>query len=280
MNIPILYEDKDVLVINKPAGLVVHSDGRTMEPTLVDWILEKYPEMKNVGEPLRVELGIKNNELGINSEGKDSSVSSDHNSKFQIPNSIIPRPGIVHRLDRDTSGVLVIAKNQETFEFLKKQFQDREVEKSYRAFVYGIVKEDEGVIDRPIARSRKDFRMWSAQRGARGQEREAVTEYKVLGRIPAARRGGDGNSGFSFLELKPKTGRTHQIRVHLKAINHPVVCDSLYAPKREPAFGFTRLALHAFSIKFTLPSGKQISVEASYPDDFKVAVKTLTLESK
>ncbi len=240
MNISILYEDKDVLVVNKPAGLVVHADGRTEEPTLVDWILENYPNIKDVGEPTKLSNG-----------------------------EIIVRPGIVHRLDRDTSGVLVVAKKQPAFLFLKQQFQDRTLQKTYRAFVYGEPKQEEGIIDRPIARSRKDFRLWSAQRGAKGVEREAITEYKVLAR----------HKGFSFFELKPKTGRTHQIRVHLKAINHPVVCDKLYAPKQKPALGFTRLALHSLSIEFTLPSGKPIKVEAPYPEDFKKALKTFGLES-
>ncbi|MES2087987.1 MAG: RluA family pseudouridine synthase [Patescibacteria group bacterium] len=279
LHVSILYEDKDVLVINKPAGLVVHADGRTTEPTLVDWILEHYPKIKEVGEPLKVDSRFKIQDSG---EGKAQGVpDSIPESKILNPESVIYRPGIVHRIDRDTSGALVIAKNQKTFLFLKQQFQDREVEKSYRAFVYGVVKADEGVIDRPISRSRKDFRMWSAQRGGKGAEREAVTEYKVLARIPVAagKIGGD-SEGFSFLELKPKTGRTHQIRVHLKAINHPVVCDTLYAPKREAAFGFTRLALHAFSIKFILPKGKQVSVEAPYPKDFINALEQIGLALK
>lgn len=271
--ITILYEDENVLVVNKPAGLVVHADGRTDEITLVDWILQNYPEMKDVGEPLIVknELRIKNQELGQEQEKGNSVLAS-------TPNPIIYRPGIVHRIDRDTSGVLVIAKNQKTFEFLKSQFQEREVEKVYQALVYGVVKGDDGVIDRPITRSRKDFRLWSAQRGGRGVEREAVTEYKVLKRITATKGGGE--NGFSLLELRPKTGRTHQIRVHLKAINHPVVCDTLYAPKRECAFGFSRLALHALSIEFTLPTGKKLKVEAPLPDDFKNAVAGLDIEKE
>lgn len=240
--IEILYEDKDVLAVNKPAGLVVHADGRTEEKTLADWILENYPKIKDVGEPTKLANG-----------------------------DLIIRPGIVHRIDRDTSGVLIIAKNQKTFLFLKDQFKEREVEKSYRAFVYGEVKGEEGIIDRPITRSRKDFRLWSAQRGGQGEGREAITEYKVLGRISASQAKSKGETGFSLLELHPKTGRTHQIRVHLKAINHPVVNDPLYAPKRETAFGFKRLALHAYSIKFSLPSGKQLLVEAPYPEDFEKA---------
>ncbi|MCC7004681.1 RluA family pseudouridine synthase [Candidatus Nomurabacteria bacterium] len=230
MNPQILYEDKDVLVLNKPAGLIVHSDGRTKEKTLSDWILEKYPNIKEVGEPLTLSNGVK-----------------------------IYRPGIVHRLDRETSGALVVAKNQDTFNFLKKQFQGREIRKIYNAFVYGEMKDDEGVIDRPIGKSRKDFRMWSAQRGARGEMREAVTEYKVL------KRGG----GFSFIEVSPKTGRTHQIRVHMKAINHPVVCDKLYAPKQPKSLGFDRLALHSRNISFTMPNGQNKTVEAPLSQDFQ-----------
>jgi 23S rRNA pseudouridine1911/1915/1917 synthase len=243
LSIEILYDDTDVLVVNKPAGLVVHPDGHTVERTLCDWILENYPELKNVGEPLKM-------------------------------NNSIPRPGIVHRLDRETSGALVIAKNQNVFLFLKKQFQDRVIEKNYRTFVYGVMKNDNGVIDRPIARSKNDFRKWTAERGKRGEERQAVTEYQVLGRIPAAVSENGDESGFSFLDVFPKTGRTHQIRVHLKAVSHPIVCDKLYAPKKERALGFNRLALHAFSIKFALPSGKDMKIEAPYPEDFK---KALTL---
>ncbi len=254
LSVPILYEDKDVLVINKPAGLIVHTDGRTEEPTLVEWLLKHYPKIKGVGD-----LSMANGQMLNVSDAE--------------------RSGIVHRLDRETSGALVIAKNQSAFTFLKKQFQGREVEKNYRAFVYGQLKNDTGVIDRPIARSRKDFRLWSAQRGARGEEREAVTEYKMLGRFrPAPPAAGGAGESFSFLEVKPKTGRTHQIRVHLKAVNHPVVCDKLYAPKRDCALGFKRLALHALSIAFTLPSGKHIKVEAPYPEDFKQALKKFNQE--
>lgn len=236
MTVPTLYEDDHVVVVNKPSGLVVHSDGRTGEPTLADWVLEHYPGTKDVGEPL-VRDGVT-----------------------------ILRPGIVHRLDRDTSGVLVIAKDQKTFGHLKRQFQEREVTKVYHAFVYGDVKKDEGVIDRPIGKSKKDFRQWSAQRGARGEMREAITEYRVLG------RGG----GASYLEVRPATGRTHQIRVHLKAIHHPVVCDPLYAPKQPALLGLSRLALHASSLTFTLPSGKALTVEAPLSDDMRAALAALT----
>ena len=250
MDIEILYEDKNIVAINKPAGLVVHSDGRTTEKTLVDWILSKYPDIKEVGEPLHLRPEhIKGGEA----------------------EKIIYRPGIVHRLDRETSGTLVIAKNQEAFNHLKEQFQERETKKIYHAFVYAEMKEDDGVIDRPIARSRKDFRLWSAQRGARGEAREAITAYKVLKRTDV----GNINAGFTYIEVRPKTGRTHQIRVHMKAINHPLVCDSLYAPKQKAALGFKRLALHARSLEFTNLAGKVITVEAPFPEDFLNAQKKM-----
>ncbi len=241
MQIPILYEDNDVVIVNKPAGLVVHADGRTKEKTLVDWILERYPGMEEIGEPLRL--------------AKPRS--------GQATEEIIHRPGIVHRLDRETSGAMVIAKNQDSFIRLKGQFQDREVHKIYHAFVYGVMKNDEGTIDRPITRSKKDFRLWSAQRGGRGEEREAVTDYRVMER----------SDKFTFVEVMPKTGRTHQIRVHFKAINHPVLCDKLYAPKQKSALGLKRLALHAYSIEFVKGNREKITIEAPYPDDFKAAIK-------
>ena len=254
MNPVILYEDDSTLAVNKPAGLVVHSDGlnraksavgrtsqnevlgKTEEKTLVDWLVAKYPEVKNVGEP------------GRNSEGEE-----------------VLRSGIVHRLDRETSGVMLVAKTQNAFENLKKQFQNHKIQKIYHAFVFGEVKNDSGIIDRPIGRSNKDFRMWSAQLGARGEMRVAVTEYKVLNR----------HNGYSFLEISPKTGRTHQIRVHMKAINYPLVGDSLYAPKKENLFGFKRLALHSYKITFKDTSGKSHTVSAPHPEDFKKAINLL-----
>jgi len=240
MKIPILYEDKDVVVINKPAGLIVHPDGKSKEKSLVHWILEKYPSVKNVGEPLILDDGTK-----------------------------ILRPGIVHRIDKDTTGALIIAKNKKSYEFLKEQFQNRKVHKVYHAFVYGLIKEDRGMIDRVIGRSPNDFRKWSAQRGARGEMREAVTYFKVLNR----------KNNITFVEVMPKTGRTHQIRVHFTAINHPVVHDDLYASRffleQRNWLGFKRLALHAHELEITLPSGKLLSVIAPYPKDFEEAVKKI-----
>jgi 23S rRNA pseudouridine1911/1915/1917 synthase len=246
MNIPIVYEDSDVVVINKPSGLLVHPDGTSQGPTLVDWILKHNPQAKN----------IKDTYVPAGKGG-----SSLPTTNYQLQTKF----GIVHRLDRETSGVLVIAKNQQTFLHLKKQFQERTVKKVYNAFVYGVLKDDKGVIDRTIGKSTKDFRLWSAQRGARGALRDAVTEYRVLKR---------GNE-VTYVEVRPKTGRTHQIRVHFKAIHHPVVCDALYAPKMPCLLGFTRLALHARSIAFTLPGGTGVAAEAPLPDEFERALASL-----
>lgn len=247
MDIPVLYEDADVLVLNKPAGLLVHADGRSKEPTLADWLRMHYPETEGVGEPNR-------------GSGPAAHESSD-----------AERSGIVHRLDRETSGVLVVGRNQTAFIRLKKQFQRREVQKTYHACVYGRVKHDDGVIDRPIARSRRNPVLWSATRGRKGKEREAVTEYRVL------HRGGN----HTFLELFPLTGRTHQIRVHLKAINYPVVCDKLYAPSRPCELGFSRLALHSRVVSFVSPTGGQrVRVEAPYPPDFENALAQVIREEK
>ncbi len=232
----IVYEDKDILAINKPSGLVVHSDGKTKEANLVDWLLLKYPEIEKVGEH------------GRNSEGEE-----------------FLRSGLVHRLDRETSGVMLVAKTQKAFEFLKKQFQDREVKKTYHAIVVGEVKNDSGVIDRPIGRSGSDFRKWSAQRGARGEMREAVTEYKVLSR----------KDGHTLVEVFPKTGRTHQIRVHFKAINYPLIGDPLYAPKYKDDLGLGRLGLHSYTVSFLDMEGKTRTIKAPYPEDFEMVVKAL-----
>lgn len=229
----ILYEDDHILMVNKPAGLVVHSDGKTDEETLVDWVLTQYPEMRHVGEPMQRD--------GI----------------------LIERPGVVHRLDRETSGVMVLAKDQETFLFLKNQFQNREISKTYQAVLWGNIKNDTGTIDAPIGRSGKDFRQWSAMRGARGNLREAITDYKVLARFE------EGGEKFVFVEAYPKTGRTHQLRVHFKYLGNPIICDGLYASSRPHVLGFDRLALHARSLTLHLPGGVQKTFEAPYPDDFQ-----------
>lgn len=258
MKVKILFEDKNVLVIDKPAGVSVHADARmTKEKTIADFILENYPSLKNVGEPMTVEYGGEKVE--------------------------IKRPGIVHRLDKETSGVLIVAKNQKTFEFLKDQFQNHTIKKVYRAFVYGYVSDPKaslatgkrGVINVPIGRSPRDIRMWTAGRGARQPVREAVTEYVILNKFSDQKKKDSSvEHQFSYVELYPKTGRTHQIRVHMRYINHPVVSDPLYRGAKELELGMKRLALHAYSITFRLPSGELKTVEAPLPADFKKAIKS------
>ena len=183
------------------------------------------------------------------------------------PDGAIARPGIVHRLDKDTSGVLILAKNHRAYKFLKKQFQESKIKKVYQAIIYGDLKNDSGIIDRPIGRSRDEFTAKATGTQARGEMREAVTYYKVLKRF----------RDYSLLELRPKTGRTHQLRVHLKSVSHPIVCDAVYAKGRPCLPGLKRQALHALSIEFKLPSGKNIKVESPLPADFKKALANLSI---
>jgi 23S rRNA pseudouridine1911/1915/1917 synthase len=247
MNIEVLFENNHLLVINKPSGLVVHSDGKTDEPTVVDWILEHYPDIQGVGEDMN------------------------------IGDLIISRPGIVHRIDRDTSGCLVIAKTQESFEHIKQQFKDRKVQKTYQALVYGNIKKDSGEITEPIGKSKKDFRMKMAGRGARGTLRDALTEFAVLKRLEDATSVDKQGQTlkYTLVELKPKTGRTHQLRVHLKYINHPIVSDSLYKGKRDQALGLERTALHAQRIELTDIDGTQVVASAELAGDIKKALEVL-----
>ncbi len=251
-SIQILYEDADCVVIDKPSGLMVHPDGRARGPFLTDWVTQKYPQAVSVGEHART------------SEGET-----------------LLRPGIVHRLDRETSGALIVAKTAAGHASLKKQFQDRTVSKRYLAFVWGEMKEDFGTITRPIGRSSSDFRKWSAQRGARGDLREAETYWeKIKNQIYPAKAGQakikiDGQEvegAFSLVEVEPKTGRTHQIRVHFLAIQHPVVGDMLYAPNKPYALGFKRTALHARSVEFDSPeTGQRVKSVSPLPADFAAA---------
>ena len=190
MKIKVLYEDANILAIDKPSGV------------LVDAISKKYPNFI-----------------------------------------------LAHRLDRETSGAMLLAKNKKAHETLKSQFQARTVKKIYNAIVSGFVTRDHQIINKPIGRSPSDFRRWLAGRGARGTMRDAVTEYKVLKRFT------DNGIKFTYLEVKPKTGRTHQIRVHMKYLNHPVVCDSLYNPTGPCPKGIKRMALHAKSIEFSALGG-------------------------
>lgn len=228
----IVFEDENILVVNKPEGLLTHADLKAKEFTLSDWFVKYFPRAHNVGEPLQTKTGQK-----------------------------IARHGIVHRLDKETSGIILLAKNQNAHGFLKEQFQKNQIKKTYLAYVHGRLKNDRGTINLPIGRSPSNFKKRSAERGARGKLREATTHYFVLAR----------SDHFTYLNVQPETGRTHQIRVHLKAIGHSVVCDKLYGPQIKCALGFKRLALHAGEITFRNLDGRPILLKADLPEDFKIA---------
>lgn len=240
MKISVVYEDDDVLVINKPSGIRVHTDAHADDPTVVDWFLARCPEAKGVGEQQLLENGEK-----------------------------LERSGVVHRLDRETSGVLILAKNQPAFEHLKAQFKDRIAKKEYRAFVYGTMKDNWGTIDRAIGRSASDPRKRSAQRGAKGVMRDAQTDWELIGQ----------SFTHAYLKLRPKTGRTHQLRVHLKALDRPIVMDPLYAPEHHrtmmDTLGFDRLALHAHMLELVLPHGEEERFIAPLPQVFEIAAENL-----
>ena len=236
----VIYEDRDIIVVNKPAGIVVHPDGRTKEYSVAEWFVGKYPEAKDVGEKI-----------------------------IQKDGSIIERPGVVHRIDRDTSGALLLAKTQAGYECLKDQFQARTIDKKYFAFLYGKLNDDHGTISFPISRSTSDFRKWVAltriqNSEGRGELRDAVTYFQVMARLPAT----DGHQGATLVEAKPKTGRTHQIRVHFKALQRPVVKDPLYAVGKPSMLGLTRLALHAREVVFKDLEGVSHTSRAPFPEDF------------
>jgi len=225
----IIYENKDLLVVNKPAGISVHPDKNNQSKTLIQEILKTHPEIKNVGDEPEI------------------------------------RPGIVHRLDKDTSGVLIVAKNQSAFEYLKKQFQARNIKKTYLVLVAGSMKQKNGIIDLPIGRSRTSPLRRLASLKARGTLREAVTEYKVLKNFRE----------YTLLEATPLTGRTHQIRVHFKAIGYPVACDKLYTKNPKCPFGLGRQFLHANSVELTLPDGSRARFEADPPEDLEKTLQGL-----
>lgn len=234
----IIYTDDDIIVINKPPGVATHGGKTVSRPTVADFLLAQFPEIVSVGDDQ------------------------------------INRPGIVHRLDKDTSGVMVAARNKQAFEALKELFKNHKVEKVYWAIVCGVPRASEGTISAPIGRLAANPLKRGIEQGRsriRGA-REAVTHYRVL-------KKGDL---YSLVELKPKTGRMHQLRVHLKSIGHPVACDRLYGgknvccPQGASRTGIVdavsnRQLLHARSLSFSFPEGKRLFFEADVPDDFALA---------
>lgn len=238
MELPILFENDTIVAVDKPAGVMTHPDGKNTEETVSDWFAAHYPDSKEVGERQRFQDGTE-----------------------------AARPGIVHRLDRETSGVLVLAKTPEAHTFLKEAFQNRDAKKTYLAFVYGVPKEQKGTIEFAIGRSRKDFRLRSAQPKAKGTLRDAITRYERIGQ--------DDEGKHALLYCFPETGRTHQIRVHLKAIHHPVVGDPLYASGRPLDLGFNRLGLHAYRLDIPLQGGGRQVLEAALPPELAPAAAAL-----
>ncbi|MCZ2075122.1 MAG: RluA family pseudouridine synthase [Bryobacteraceae bacterium] len=220
----ILYEDQDLIAVNKPAGVVVHAGAGRHSGTLVNALLHRFRNLSTVAGDLR--------------------------------------PGIVHRLDRQTSGVLLVARTDFAHRRLAHQFASREVRKTYLALVHGNVRADAGKVEKPISRDPVRRTRMSVKSG-RG--REALTEYRVLERF----------EGFTLLEVRIATGRTHQIRVHMAAIGHPVAGDRLYgAPRSEPLT--ERFFLHAQQILFHSPStGAEITLEAPLPEELKLWIERL-----
>lgn len=220
LSLDVVYEDRELLVINKPPGLTVHPGSGRPSGTLVNAVLARIPELAGVGSALR--------------------------------------PGIVHRLDKDTSGLLVVAKTPEALLALQRQVASRSVSRSYLALVHGAVPVQEGTISAPIGRHpRHRTRMTVHPRG-----REAITRYRVIERFPR----------HTLVEVQLVTGRTHQIRVHLAHIGHPVAGDPVYAGRRDD-LQIGRQALHAYRLRFRHPTrGEEVAFEAPLPEDFLAAL--------
>lgn len=256
-NIPlnIVYEDEFLAVINKPAGMVVHPGAGVNSGTLANAVAYHF------------EFQIPNSKFQI-SEGEDNPGSEIWN----LESGMKDRVGIVHRLDKDTSGLIVVAKDEQTHEALATQFRDRKVEKRYVALVHGSPRENSGTIDRPIARDRwHRTKMTVAANG-----RNALSIWKVRQRFEK----------FTLLEIEIKTGRTHQIRVHLASINHPVVGDATYNEGRDNTIAnneikkaverLGRFFLHAERLAFTHPhTGERIELSCQIPQELAELLKLL-----
>jgi 23S rRNA pseudouridine1911/1915/1917 synthase len=222
MEIKVIFEDKEILIIDKPSGLIVNRASTVKkEKTLQDWI-EEYLEWKNYCQKLKP--------------------AHKKHPKYQ---DFCQRSGIVHRLDKGTSGLLVIAKTPQSFFNLQSQFKERKVKKRYQALVYGKVEIKEGEVRLPVGRT-----SWDREKfGVVVDGREAITFYK---RLKVYQK---NNHFFTLLEIQPKTGRTHQIRVHFQALGYPLVGDSKYANQDQLSFSSwcPRLFLHSYFLGFSHP---------------------------
>jgi len=228
IDLNVIYEDNDIIVINKPKGLVVHPANGNPDGTLVNALIEI----------------CKDSLSGIGGE---------------------IRPGIVHRLDKDTSGILVVAKNDKAHINLSEQIKKRQMEKIYIALVRGNVKESQATINMPIGRSNGDRKKMAVTKNGK----EAITHFKVLERYEK------NNNKYSLLEIKIDTGRTHQIRVHLAQIGYPVIGDYIYSNGKNE-FGIIGQCLHSKSLKFIHPiTEKEMYLEAELPKYFKEVIESL-----
>lgn len=226
----IVDDAPDFLVIEKPAGLLVHPAPSQKAPTLVDALLAHDPKIKRVGDSPE-------------------------------------RPGIVHRLDREASGLMVVARTKKGFEHLKRQFQEHAVTKEYLALVYGKVARDAGVIETAIGRKKGLGRMSARTKPLEG-DKEAKSAYDVIERFPHA----------TYVRIRTETGRMHQVRVHMKSIGHPLVGDELYAPlklRSSPSLRAPRLFLHAATLGFSAPDGRWHEYRSDLPADLKALLDSL-----
>jgi 23S rRNA pseudouridine1911/1915/1917 synthase len=223
MNPSILYEDENILIINKPSGLVVHPFDNSTEETLVDWLKTSYPSM----------------------------FASITDNAFTPQNGdMVSLGGIVHKLDRGTSGVMVIAKTKEAFDELRAWFRLHSIEKIYLALVEGVVAHNALRIEAPLGRNKKDYKQVAYPDNPRGTLRDAITDLTVISK----------GLSTTLVKLSPKTGRTHQLRAHMAYIGHPIVGDIAYGS----TIKCERILLHAQKIAFTL-FGKEYSFEAPAP---------------
>ena len=226
-NIPIdiLYQDADIVVVNKACGMVVHPAAGNEDGTLVNALMYHIHDLSGIGGEMR--------------------------------------PGIVHRLDKDTSGLILIAKNDRAHLAMSEQFKSRSMEKHYRAVAFGGFKEDEGLIDAPIARHPIDRKKMAIVANGKPSQ----TEWKVIERLKAA----------TYLDVHLLTGRTHQIRVHMQSIGHPLLGDVIYAPNIRTMVKIPRLLLHAYSLEFDHPAtGERMKIEAPIPQVFLDTIQKLS----
>jgi 23S rRNA pseudouridine1911/1915/1917 synthase len=235
-DIIVIYEDKNVVAINKPPHLLVHPYGEGKEKALTDWLLKHYPEVKKIGD------------------------------------DPAQRPGIVHRLDKDTSGVILVPRTQDYFKYLKELFQTHGIKKTYLALVWGKIEEKKGTINKPISLKGGTTKR-TVHEGK--MTKEAITDYEVVERFEFDDPETETRKiyDFTLVRAMPRTGRTHQIRVHLASVGHAIVGDTMYGAKKNP-LGTDRQFLHAESVEFTAAQGHKLDIEAELPKDLqKVLVK-------